>query len=68
MENALRAELKATCPGCTVTDVNVEVPDWTNQIASATSSALLQNPNATVIFPFYAGHADLYARGHPVRT
>jgi ABC-type sugar transport system substrate-binding protein len=55
MENALRAELKATCPGCTVTDVNVEVPDWTNQIASATSSALLQNPNATVIFPFYAG-------------
>jgi substrate-binding family protein len=55
MEDALRAELKATCPGCTVTDVNVEVPDWTNQIASATSSALLQNPNATVIFPFYAG-------------
>jgi len=55
MENALRAELTATCPGCTVTDVNVEVPDWTNQIASATSSALLQNPNATVIFPFYAG-------------
>lgn len=55
METALRAELKATCPGCTVTDVNVEVPDWTNQIASATSSALLQNPNATVIFPFYAG-------------
>jgi ABC-type sugar transport system substrate-binding protein len=55
MENALRAELTATCPGCTVTDVNVEVPDWTNQIASATSSALLQNPNASVIFPFYAG-------------
>ena len=55
MENALRAELKATCPGCTVTDVNVEVPDWTNQIANATSSALLQHPNATVIFPFYAG-------------
>jgi ribose transport system substrate-binding protein len=55
MENALRAELTATCPGCTVTDVNVEVPDWTTQITSATSSALLQNPDATVIFPFYAG-------------
>ena len=55
MENALRAELTATCPKCTVTDVNVEVPDWTNQIASATSSALLQHPSATVIFPFYAG-------------
>ena len=55
MENALRAELTATCPKCTVTDVNVEVPDWTNQIAGATSSALLQHPNATVIFPFYAG-------------
>jgi ribose transport system substrate-binding protein len=55
MENALRAELTATCPKCTVTDVNVEVPDWTTQIASATSSALLQHPNTTVIFPFYAG-------------
>src|SRR6516225_4014697 len=55
MENALRSELMATCPKCTVTDVNVEVPDWTNQIANATSSALLQHPNATVIFPFYAG-------------
>jgi len=55
MEDALRAELTATCPACTVTDVNVEVPDWTNQIASATTSALLQNPDTTVIFPFYAG-------------
>jgi ribose transport system substrate-binding protein len=55
MENAMRAELTAVCPGCTVTDVNVEVPDWTTQVQSATTSALLQHPDVTVLFPFYAG-------------
>lgn len=55
MESSLKAELKATCPACTVTEVNVEVPQWQTDIASTVTSALLQHPNVTVLFPDYAG-------------
>ena len=55
MESSLKAELKATCPACTVTEVNVEVPQWQTDIASTVTSALLQHPNVTVLFPHYAG-------------
>jgi ABC-type sugar transport system substrate-binding protein len=55
MENALKSELAATCPGCTLTEVNVEVPNWTTDIASTVTSSLLQHPNVTVLFPDYAG-------------
>ena len=55
MESSLKAELKATCPACTVTEVNVEVPQWQTNIASTVTSALLQHPNVTVLFPDYAG-------------
>jgi len=55
MQDALTAELKKICPACTMTDVNVEVPQWATNIQSAVSQALLQNPNVTVLFPDYAG-------------
>jgi ribose transport system substrate-binding protein len=55
MEASLKAELAKICPGCTVSEVNVEVPDWQTQIASTVSSQLLQHPNVTVLFPDYAG-------------
>jgi ABC-type sugar transport system substrate-binding protein len=55
MQAALKAELKKTCPACTMTEVNVEVPNWQTDIQSAVTSALLQNPNVTVLFPDYAG-------------
>jgi ABC-type sugar transport system substrate-binding protein len=55
MESSLKAELKATCPGCTLTEVNVEVPNWQTDVASTLTSALLQHPNVTVVFPDYAG-------------
>jgi ABC-type sugar transport system substrate-binding protein len=55
MQNALVAELKTTCPSCTVTDYDVEVPNWTTDVSSTVTSALLQHPSATVLFPDYAG-------------
>jgi hypothetical protein len=55
MEASLKAELAKICSGCTVSEVNVEVPDWQTQIASTVSSQLLQHPNVTVLFPDYAG-------------
>jgi ABC-type sugar transport system substrate-binding protein len=55
MEASLKSELKATCPACTLTEVNVEVPQWQTNVASAVTSALLQHPNVTVLFPDYAG-------------
>jgi ABC-type sugar transport system substrate-binding protein len=55
MQDALTSELKSICPSCTVTDYDVEVPNWTTDIASTVTSALLQHPSVTVIFPDYAG-------------
>jgi ribose transport system substrate-binding protein len=55
MQASLASTLASICPACTVTDVNVEVPNWTTDIASALSSALLQHPSVSVIFPDYAG-------------
>ncbi len=55
MESSLKAELKATCPACTVSEVNVEVPQWQTNVESAVSAALLQHPNVSVLFPDYSG-------------
>lgn len=63
MENSLKAELKAQCPGCSLTEVNVEVPNWQTGVASAVTSALLQHPNVTVLFPDYAGELTYMLAG-----
>ena len=55
MQASLVSELKSICSGCTVTDYDVEVPNWTTDIASTVTSALLQHPGVTVLFPDYAG-------------
>jgi ABC-type sugar transport system substrate-binding protein len=55
MEASLKSELAATCPACTLSEVNVEVPNWQTNIASTVTSQLLQHPNVTVLFPDYSG-------------
>ena len=55
MEASLKAELASTCPGCTLSEVNVEVPDWQTDVARTVTSQLLQHPDTTVLFPNYAG-------------
>lgn len=55
LQGSLISELKAKCPSCTVTDYDVEVPNWTTDVSSTVTSALLQHPSATVLFPDYAG-------------
>jgi ABC-type sugar transport system substrate-binding protein len=55
MEASLKSELAATCPGCTLSEVNIEVPDWQTDIARTVTSQLLQHPDTTVLFPDYAG-------------
>lgn len=55
MEASLKSELAATCPACTLTEVNVEVPNWQTDIASTVTSALLKSPDVSVLFPNYAG-------------
>ena len=55
MESSLKAELAATCPACTLSEVNVEVPNWQTNVASTVTSQLLQHPDVTVLFPDYAG-------------
>ena len=55
MESSLKSELASICPACTVSEVDVEVPNWTTNIASTVTSQLLQHPSTTVLFPDYAG-------------
>jgi ribose transport system substrate-binding protein len=55
MQGELTSELAKICPKCTVTDYDVEVPQWATDIQSTVTSALLKNPNVSVIFPDYAG-------------
>src|ERR1700727_3924558 len=50
-QDSLSATLKADCPQCTLSSVNVEVPDWQTQIASTVTAQLLQHPDTTVRFP-----------------
>jgi ABC-type sugar transport system substrate-binding protein len=62
-EASIQSTLAADCPKCTLTAVNVEVPDWATQVASATTSALLKDPQATVMFPDYAGELTYVLAG-----
>ena len=43
-EDAIQAELAKDCPKCTLTAVNVEVPQWQTQIASTVTSAAAAAP------------------------
>jgi ABC-type sugar transport system substrate-binding protein len=63
MQTAMKAELARTCPKCTLTEVNVEVPQWATQVSGAVSSALLQHPNVSVLFPDYAGMMTYVLQG-----
>lgn len=63
MRAALKAELAKTCPKCTLTEVNVEVPKWATDVSGAVSSALLQHPNVSVLFPYYAGMMTYVLQG-----
>jgi hypothetical protein len=63
MHNALVAELARTCPKCTYSDVNVEVPQWPTAVSGAVSSQLLQHPSTTVLFPYYAGMMTYVLQG-----
>jgi ABC-type sugar transport system substrate-binding protein len=62
-ENAIQAELAKDCPKCTLTSVNVEVPQWQTQIASTVTSQLLQHPDINVLFPDYAGELTYMLAG-----
>jgi ABC-type sugar transport system substrate-binding protein len=62
-EAAIQSTLAADCPKCSLTAVNVEVPDWATQVASATTSQLLKDPEATVLFPDYAGELTYVLAG-----
>ncbi len=55
MQASMKAELAKTCPACTLSEVNIEVPNWQSDIQSTVSQQLLQHPEVTVLFPDYAG-------------
>jgi ABC-type sugar transport system substrate-binding protein len=63
MHDALKAELAKTCPKCTLTEVNVEVPKWATDVSSTVSAQLLQHPNTTVLFPYYSGMMTYVLQG-----
>jgi hypothetical protein len=63
MKSAITSELAKTCPKCTYSDVNVEVPKWATDVAGSVSSQLLQHPSTTVLFPYYAGMMTYVLQG-----
>src|SRR3984957_783956 len=62
-EDAIQAELTKDCPKCTLSAVNVEVPNWQTQVASTVTSQLLQHPDVNVLFPDYAGELTYVLAG-----
>jgi len=62
-QSQIQAELAKDCPKCTLSSVNVEVPDWQTQIASTVTAQMLQHPNTTVLFPDYAGELTYVLAG-----
>src|ERR1700730_13419480 len=62
-EASIQSTLAADCRKCTVTAVNVEVPNWQTQVASTVTSQLLQHPDVNVLFPDYAGELTYVLAG-----
>ena len=62
-QDALEGTLAKDCPKCTLSSVNVEVPDWQTQIASTVTAQMLQHPGTTVLFPDYAGELTYVLAG-----
>lgn len=62
-EDSIQSTLKADCPKCTLTAVNVEVPEWQTQVASTVTAQLLAHPDVSVLFPDYAGELTYVLAG-----
>ena len=62
-EAAIQSTLAADCPKCTLSAVNVEVPEWQTQVASTVTSQLLEHPDVSVLFPDYAGELTYVLAG-----
>jgi ABC-type sugar transport system substrate-binding protein len=62
-EDSLKATLAADCPKCTLSSVNVEVPQWATNVQSTVTAQLLQHPDTTVLFPDYAGELTYVLAG-----
>jgi ribose transport system substrate-binding protein len=49
---AIKAELKATCPACTIeTTIDVPIADWSTQITSDVTTARNSNPKINIVMP-----------------
>jgi ribose transport system substrate-binding protein len=51
--SAMRTELRAHCPSCKATVVDVPAADWATKMQSATQSALLADPGINYVVPIY---------------
>jgi ABC-type sugar transport system substrate-binding protein len=63
LQQGITSQLQKYCPKCKVTDVNVPVANWTTDVSTSLASALLRDPNATVVFPDYAGELTYVLQG-----
>jgi ribose transport system substrate-binding protein len=53
MADAIRAEYKAHCDGCSITEVNVPVADWGSKMQSEVQTALLRDPKMNYIITIF---------------
>jgi ribose transport system substrate-binding protein len=53
--DGMRAEFAADCPSCKITEVNVNVTDWSTKLQSTVQTALTANPGMNYILPTFDG-------------
>jgi ABC-type sugar transport system substrate-binding protein len=63
LQQGITSQLTKYCPKCKLTPVNVPVANWTTDVSTSLSSALLRDPKATVVFPDYAGELTYVLQG-----
>ncbi len=51
----IQDEMKAKCPPCKQTVVNVPITEWATKLQSETRTALLRDPKITWVIPIYDG-------------
>ena len=53
VQQGMNSELKATCPNCKVSTVNVNPVDWATQLQSTVQGAITGNPGLNYILPVF---------------
>lgn len=58
VQSGVTAELKAVCPSCTLSTVNVNPTEWATKLQTTVEGSLSANPNINYILPVFDSMAE----------